>query len=294
MRYFRSVWALVLVSSICGVSIALAQDCKCKGNPISAPYAGGNGQPLKWAYSPHLISAPPLPAPKLICYFKQVDNKGNTDVRDVRWEVANFFRRVVPKGVSSASCPEMAGDTKPAPTNGPLYYGPSSEAYDTTVLQPKDGWSESASNSADGSGTDAIRIADARLNSALTFYADDRQGKPVPARLVFSSDAKASEGTSYFTYFVANASEVPLGVFVNLSATPTVLETVPMLQRIFWIEPGEKRVFNAVARGRNSIERATIVVYDMNKNVSAIDSAAFYTVPGKKEVSDETIWQRLK
>jgi hypothetical protein len=260
---------------------------------MGVPYAGGNGQPLKWLYAPYVLASPPPPAQTLICYLKQVDNKGSDDVRDVHWEVANFFRRIVPKGKSTASCPQVAGETKPTPTNGPLYYGPSSQAYDTTVLQPKGGWSESASNNsqehklASSSGTD-------QLNSALTFFVDDQQGKPVAAHLNFTSLAKLSGDKAYFTYIVQNDSEVPLGVLVNLSATSAVLEKVPMLQRPLFMKPGQRIIFDASTEGQTSVQQAAIVVYDLNKNISAIDSAAFYTVPGKKEVPDESFWQQLR
>jgi hypothetical protein len=229
----------------------------------------------------------------VICYLKQVNNRSTAAVRDVRWEVANFFRRIVPKGASPVSCPEYAGDTKPVPTNGPINFGPSSEAYDTTVLQPKDGWGQTASNSVgELSGPGAVRVADGEVNTVLTFYVDDRQGKP--ARLKLASTAKSDNGKTYFTYFVVNDSEVTLGVLVNLSATSSVLEQVPMLQRPLWMKAGEKRTFDASAIGQNLLERAAIVVFDANKNISAIDSAAFYTVPGKKEVPDESFWKRLR
>jgi hypothetical protein len=281
-------------STFCNVSISRAQDCKCPGSPIGAPYVGGNGQPLKWVYEPRVINSPLPPRQKLLCYFKQVSNRGTADVRDVRWEVANFFRRIVPKGTDPSSCPEVAGDTKPAPTNGPLYYGPSTDAYDTTVLQPKDGWGDSASNGTTGvGGKEVVWAEDGKLNAAFTFFADDSEGKPVPARLILGSSAKSDGSKNYFGYFVMNDSTVPLAVLVNLSAASAVLEKVPMLQRMLWLKPGDKQGFDVVAEGPRSIERATIVVYDQNKNVTALDSAAFYTVAGKKEVPDESFWKGL-
>ena len=151
MRFPRLGFALLVATSICSVSYTRAQDCTCGGSAMNLPYGGGNGQPLKWLYAPYVLVSPPPPAQKLICYLKQVDNKGNDDVRDVRREVANFFRRVIPKNKATSSCPQIAGETKPAPTSGPLHLGASSEAYDTTVLQPQAGWGESASNIPQGS-----------------------------------------------------------------------------------------------------------------------------------------------
>jgi hypothetical protein len=308
MRLFVIVGAVVFVSAIGGNSFALAQDCKCAGAPIDKPYNGGNAQPLKWLYSPYIVNSPPPPQQKLICYFKQVSNKGNSDVRDVRWEVANFFRRIVPRGASPSSCPEVAGDTKPAPTNGPLNYGPSSDAYDTTVLQPMGGWGQSASNSspsdtraiaefkrgADGQIVqERIRIA-SQLDTVLTFYVDDQQGNPVPARLAINTTDLSSGDKTNIAYNIWNDSEVTLGVLVNLSATPAILDKVPMLQRPLWIKSRDKFSFGVSVEGQKSIEQAAIVIYDEKKNIVAIDSAAFYTVPGKKEVSDQSFWERLR
>jgi hypothetical protein len=306
MRLSGFVCALAFAILICSASIARAQDCTCAGRPMGTPYAGGNGQPLKWLYSPHIMSSPPPPAQQLICYFKQVSNKSDAAVRDVRWEVANFFRRIVPKGASPSSCPQIAGETKPTPTNGPLYFGPSSEAYDTTVLQPKDGWGANASNSSapiardnqvlvrkrNEDGAYVVEILNARkLETTITFYVDDQQGKPVPARLVFDTEVAPDRDKTHFTYTVANESEVTLAVRVNLSATSSLLERVPMLQRPLWMKPRQRIAFEVSAEGQDSIEQAAIVVYDVNKNISAIDSAAFHTVPGKKEVSDESFWK---
>ena len=97
MRFPRLGFALLVATSICSVSYTRAQDCTCGGSAMNLPYGGGNGQPLKWLYAPYVLVSPPPPAQKLICYLKQVDNKGNDDVRDVRRKVANFFRRVIPR-----------------------------------------------------------------------------------------------------------------------------------------------------------------------------------------------------
>jgi hypothetical protein len=239
-----------------------------------------------------MVSAPGN-GQSLICYFKQVSNKGNLDVRDVRWEVANYFRKILPKGASSSSCPEIGGDTKPVPTNGPLNYGPSSDAYDTTVLQPKDGWGQSASNSSGASiGTNGV--VSNNLSTELTFYVDDQQGDPVLARLAINTSDLSSGDKSLIMYNIWNDSKATLGVLVNLTATPAVLNEVPMLQRPFWIKSGNKFSFKAPAEGKTSAEQAAIVVYDERKNIVAIDSAAFYTVPGKKEVPDESFWKQSR
>jgi hypothetical protein len=261
-----------------------AQDCQCDGNPIGRPFSGGMGDPLKWVYTPHLVRPSPQ---ELICYYKEVNNKSNADVRDVNWEVAGYYRKIIPAGIARTACPQVAGDTKPAPTNGPLYYG--SSRYDTTVLQPKDGWETASASGPDGSNTGSGPIL-----TALTFDVEDGAGKLAAGRLTFVSSVKTDGDKNFLTYSVTNDSLVELSVLVNLTATSSILAKVPMIQRSFMLSPKEHRTFDAVAEGKSSIEPAAIVVYDMKKQISAIDTAGFYTVRGIKEREDQMFWKSVR
>ena len=53
-------------------------------------------------------------------------------------DVVQYF--VVRIRRSSPSCVDFPGEIKPAPDQGPLNFGPSAQAYDTTVWPPKSGW----------------------------------------------------------------------------------------------------------------------------------------------------------
>jgi hypothetical protein len=228
--------------------------------------------------------------PALNCYFKQVENKGSMEVRDVRWEVANFFRRVIRKDGAPASCPEVAGEPKPAPTNGRLQFGPSSEGYDTTVLQPKDGWGETASNTKPSSSN----IGD-QIETRVAFDIEDQKGELVPAQLTFGASViEKGHNEAVFTYFVENHSDTPLRVLVNLSATRAMLAEVPLLQRQFEISPHREQKFGVAAEGPVTIEPADIVVHDNAERVVAIDSGSFYTIKGVKERSDHSYWESIK
>jgi hypothetical protein len=79
------------------LSAATAQQvCVCAGEILPPPYSGGDGTPLLWKYAPYIQSMGTGKEEKVICYLKAVSNQDASDVRLVRWEVANFFRRIIP------------------------------------------------------------------------------------------------------------------------------------------------------------------------------------------------------
>jgi hypothetical protein len=81
------------------MSAAAAQEiCTCDGDLLPPSFSGGDSAPLAWKYAPYMKSLGSGKDEKLICYLKVVSNHGNSDVRSVRWEVANFF-----DGLSQAS-----------------------------------------------------------------------------------------------------------------------------------------------------------------------------------------------
>ena len=127
--------ALVFLGS---VTLALAgQDCRCGGTPTAQPHKGGDGQPLKWEYEQNIVQPGYGQIPQVVCYRREVENDSASDVRDVRWEVASFFRSVIRKGDQQTSCPAVAGDVSANPSNGPIHFGPGTDSYDTTVFLPR-------------------------------------------------------------------------------------------------------------------------------------------------------------
>jgi hypothetical protein len=122
-------------------SDAQSPSCGCpNARPIQAR-AEGDGSPLNWAFSAILRAAPSDPSrPRIICYYKMVENRSAQEVRDILWRVAGYQRTVIPPNSSRPACVDFAGEIKTAPEQGPLNFGTSSQAYDTTVWQPATGW----------------------------------------------------------------------------------------------------------------------------------------------------------
>jgi hypothetical protein len=139
----RSLFASLTTITSVAMLIATAngQDCKCEGTQ-KVSYTGGAGDPLKWIFKAYLIR-PSQDFPALRCYYKNVTNDQDEDVRNISWQVASYFRYVIPKKHSSQSCSRIPGEMTPE-INGPLYYGVTKQSYEATVRQPKDGWNGKA------------------------------------------------------------------------------------------------------------------------------------------------------
>jgi hypothetical protein len=103
-----SAIALLLVTVLISRTAAAQDDCDCSGSELSK-YSGGNGSPLVWKFIPYMVSPSTGSEPALICYFKRVQNNSTAEVRDVRWEVADFFRQIIPKQQATSACPQIAG-----------------------------------------------------------------------------------------------------------------------------------------------------------------------------------------
>jgi hypothetical protein len=287
-RFFQKT-CLIAAALLTGSAVHAQPYCSCSGQLLGSQFADGDGQPLKWRYAPFQVVPGAGKDSAIVCYLKQVDNESGSDVRDVRWAIANFFRRVIPQKDSRASCPLVAGETKQAPTNGPLFYGTSSVGYETTVLEPKNGWGDRASN-------DRWNSPDLpTLGSQIVADVEDRNGKLSFVRLMFESSATKKDIKAFLlNYEIENESNVDIVILVNLAATPQMLEKIPF-QRRFQLGAGKRISFSyAFEGGELSVQPATVVLYDPKERISAIDTAGFYTIYGATKPPDQSFWQSIR
>ena len=239
--------------------------------------------------------------PALICYFKRVQNNSTTEVRDVRWEVADFFRQIIPKQQATSACPQIPGDLKAAPTSDPtpavdhLSSGLRGRlAYDDgATTKGRMGWRRLSGNRLPR-GTLTSEKNSARTRTVLAFFVTNREGVPVPARLVLESEKKSEGDQQSISYSVRNDSATPLYAQVNLSATKSILGVVPLLSDPLFLDPKATKTFTAKVEERPTIDQATIVVLDVQKQIAVIDSGAFYTVRGFKLHPDRSFWESVK
>src|SRR5262249_58884008 len=112
----------------------------CSGQRLKF-FGGGDYRRLEWDFTAYLVRPGGADFPPLACYEKLVRNSDKTEVRNIKWEVANYRRRILVD--IDKACPTLPGEVSQAPKDGPLHYGVSSEFYETSVLPPRDGWLKS-------------------------------------------------------------------------------------------------------------------------------------------------------
>src|SRR5262245_51957101 len=115
---------------------ASAEICQCAGQQLN--FFSGGDRRLDWHFAAYLVRPGGADFPPLACYEKLVRNSDKKEVRNIKWDVANYRRRIL-FNVDKA-CPTLPGEVSPVPKFGPLHYGVSSEFYETIVLPPRDGW----------------------------------------------------------------------------------------------------------------------------------------------------------
>jgi hypothetical protein len=138
MRKTAAISLSAYAISILILTPSLAEECTCPGK-VLAQYRGGDAAKIKWDFSASLAHEGKESQP-LICYRRSVANQSDEAILNIRWDVASYRRRVLPSRFTNDSCSTLPGELSTSPATGPLNYGISSEAYDTTVRPPRDGW----------------------------------------------------------------------------------------------------------------------------------------------------------
>src|SRR5262249_53608572 len=117
---------LILVLATLAISSHdLYARCECPGRRINY-LKGGDGAPLFWSYSAYLVQEGQPNSAPLICYSRFVANNSTAKVLNVRWDVAGYVRRSIPRNDSNDSCPTLEGEIDPTLRSGPLHHGISS------------------------------------------------------------------------------------------------------------------------------------------------------------------------
>jgi hypothetical protein len=146
MRRKLTVFAHIGAIIVFGAASAAADDCACRGTLENA-YRGGDKLRLYWTFET-FVDTPASPYQDiLICYHKKLENNSSIEIRNIRWEPAEYFPAPMPAGSVSSACSTLPGVMNLSTKSGPLYFGISSHAFDTTVREPKAGWKAHSVNS---------------------------------------------------------------------------------------------------------------------------------------------------
>jgi hypothetical protein len=279
-------FAVCLVASVSTYpSFAHAQDCQCSGR-ASELFSGGDEAPLRWWFETAVVS-PASSTSQIRCYRRAVRNGSSDDVRDIRWEIAYFYRYLIPQHAIKSSCFEVPGDVKPSPSVGPLHFGVSSQVYDTTTREPAKGWQEASADTGHQFGTE--------LRTVFSFYVDNQNGDRQSAKLLLSSRAIVNSDDKFATlvYELTNQSVVPLRVLINLPTTSELTKEAPFVEEPFFARPDSSYAFKIGVYRPVEAGISSVVIQDFNGRYVSLDVGGFYFPSyGKKIRTDEELWSR--
>ena len=268
--------------------------CKCSGKSIDS-YSGGDGQPLRWSFGANVVDSTSGHEP-LLCYFESVANKSAVEVRDVRWEVANYFRSIIAKNSERDACPEIRGSEKDDPTNGPLQFGPSSNGYDTKVRQPKDGWVKEANATPSEVPLTAMPAPQPIITTRLSFNIEKQDGAIDTAELAITSSVTKDDKSTRLEYTLQNDSNLSYYLYVNAATSKELIYKVPFVQNYQKMEPHAKLDYRLSVDDGSNISSAQIIIYDLDKRIVAIDSGGLYIGGAGERVkfrSDKSFWDEI-
>jgi len=257
------------------------EECQCPGEQI-ADYKGGDATPLDWVFEAYKVEEGKAEAPPLICFKRVVANASNLKVLNIRWDVAGYRRRAIPKQDSNSSCPTLAGNLTARPVTDSLYYGVSSEHYDTTVHPPKDGWKQVAASLPNWP---LIRSA---------FEVDVNEFRF--ADIVVYSSVNTDDNKAYnLIYELENRGNASVGFLLNVPTVGPMDKDLPFVEE-FFLPSNSRKLFRSTVQRPVSIQAATAVISNVDTRESlAVDVVGVYApVDGKRRYSDQELYERIR
>jgi hypothetical protein len=171
--------------------------------------------------------------------------------------------------------------------HGPLYHGLSSEADNTTVRPPEDGWLVKK--------VEAVFENSPPLKSDFTLDTRGKDGRLRLSHVIIESSAAFDGKIGFFSFDIVNDGEGAVGVFLNIRALPEMYKYVPAAEGPFYLKPKERVTFKTSVPDRPQFAPATVVFYSEDGSQAALDTAGFYVpATGKVMKSDEELWKRAR
>jgi hypothetical protein len=246
---------------------------------------------MSWHFSASLVQGGRPNTPPLACYRRGVFNKSSATILNIRWDVAAFRRRMIPSQKILDSCSTLPGLLSDAPTAGPLYYGISSDTYDTTVLRPHEGWEQ----------------RDAQLVPE-SLAAQTDEFPPMRSVFEFALDEMGAEGTitiySYvqveagprfrLTYEIENRGPQAVDFVLNVPMTAE-MEKLPF-SRPTLVKSNSRMFFDSYVKSPITAQSALILVSDVkNKQGFAAEPVGVYApIDGKRSFSDKQLLESVQ
>jgi len=122
-------------------ALAQRKSCECTGQSNATVYSGGDSNPLTFYSLERLVTLGTAHNDPVHCYERNVDNHSVRDVTDVLWEVAGYYRSLLPAKKPICDATAILGHLAQPNPQGPLNYGIGPGSYPSTVYEPSGGWS---------------------------------------------------------------------------------------------------------------------------------------------------------
>lgn len=155
--------------------------------------------------------------------------------------------------------------------NGYLHFGITSQGYETTVRQPKAGWS-----------TTSAAIFSPEWPVLSTSFSVDFlvDGAARTADILFISSATQADGTTTLTYQIKNSG----ATFLDFAADMPLEMSgqVPFAQKAVHLKANDGLIFKATFRGKPNPVPSTLVIYGGDRQVAAIETVGLYVTDGFK------------
>lgn len=243
---------------------------------------------MGWRFSASIVQRGESSSPSLVCYRRGVYNDSNGTILNIRWDVAAFRRRMIASRQEHASCSMLPGLVSESPASGPLHYGISSDAFDTTVLPPREGWEQRAAQS------EPQADEFPPIRSTFEFGLNTERAE---ATLTVHSYVTVANSRRRLVYEVENRGPAAVLFILNLPATSAMEAKLPFLQKPTLLESDSRRFFEADVEGRLTAQPATIIISDEKdpKMGLAADTVGVYApVGGKRPFSDRLLLQSVQ
>jgi hypothetical protein len=202
-----------------------------------------------------------------------------------RWLV--YQRTAIAAKTTRPSCVDFAGEMKAAPDQGPLNFGVSSQAYDTTVWPPKSGWLPKSA--------EARAVSFEPLRSEFWFDSrTNKDGELAKSVVVIKSSAyyDESQKSGYVAFNIENQGNADVAVSLNIPLDVTTEKFIRPVEYSFREKP---TTYKIPITESPELKMSTIIFYSLEdgkaSSVAALETAGLYVpAKGKMRFLDEQLW----
>lgn len=275
---------VVVLGLLLGPGFAYHSCSKCEGvkdKTTDTEFTDGDAV-LRWRSAQRLEHKAPRPdVPESRCFERGIKNLSLTDLTEVWWKAADFYRKVI--FASKDVCDAVGVDGGTSRTTGPITIGPSNAPrYQTQVYAPNNGWPRREAIT----GPTIFTYANVpptvftkennqtiRLGSGMSVHYYNAKNERAAANIAFTSQVQLASRMSFiYTYTVSHDSADALLVAWSIVNDGVEIRDARRDFRIsapFLVPPGETVTFSIRRDQPPKFGAGPVVVSDRQGRVLA-------------------------